>query len=177
MGELRHKICKTCPNTFITDDGGEENCPRCQVKKLKEEVVRAQQAEYDAKAAAEEAETARKGAFGYASDMEARAKGVEGDLAAMTAERDAQRKRVLLCTFGYDPSPSRCAVCSEMPDRCGGRRMEKLWAALRQWKCDECGGSGEYGERPDRTATVCPECEGVGRHPIARAALGGWKVG
>jgi hypothetical protein len=37
MGELRHRICKSCPNTFITDDESELDCPRCQVKELKAE--------------------------------------------------------------------------------------------------------------------------------------------
>lgn len=63
-----------------------------------------------------------------AENAESRAATAEkalGDLTtkheALTAERDAQRNRVLLCRFGYVPSGERCCVCSDF--HCAGREL------------------------------------------------------
>ena len=60
---------------------------------------------------------------------------------------------------------------------------EGMETALRQWKCDACGGSGEYLNKsiryPDDMGPAslveellpCKRCEQTGLHPIARQAL------
>lgn len=59
----------------------------------------------------------------------------------------------------------------------------RMREALEQWKCDACGGSGEYLNKAlhypaDMGAPVlhedmvpCKRCEGHGLHPLARTAL------
>lgn len=59
---------------------------------------------------------------------------------------------------------------------------ERLREALRQWKCDACGGSGKYLNRwmddkywppkPREELVECTRCKGSGLHPTAAAALG-----
>jgi DnaJ-class molecular chaperone len=53
-------------------------------------------------------------------------------------------------------------------------RIKALEQALREWKCRRCDGKGTtisgFGPRP-RDAITCPNCEGSGIDPIARAAL------
>jgi hypothetical protein len=54
-----------------------------------------------------------------------------------------------------------------------------LTAALREWKCPACGGSGKYQQRgfvPGTTEFAepivnCRKCNGSGQHPIATVAL------
>lgn len=52
-----------------------------------------------------------------------------------------------------------------------------LREALRKWKCDSCGGSGQYHNRwRDANGFVdemitCKRCGGSGLHPIAQEAL------
>jgi len=66
-------------------------------------------------------------------------------------------------------------------------KIEIALAALKQWKCPACGGSGKYehhGQRgefertgrelephPEHRITDCKKCGGDGLHPIARDAI------
>jgi len=53
------------------------------------------------------------------------------------------------------------------------KKLEILKAALEQWKCPACGGSGFYTgyshQAPE--GRLCSKCEGLGLHPVASAAL------
>lgn len=54
---------------------------------------------------------------------------------------------------------------------------EKAAAALREWKCDSCGGSGIYRQawskaHPEGFECTCKRCGGTKLHPVAAAALG-----
>lgn len=62
-------------------------------------------------------------------------------------------------------------------------QCEAMRSALAQWKCDACGGSGEYlnkrYEYPDDMGPAslieemvpCKRCDGHGLHPVARTTL------
>lgn len=52
-------------------------------------------------------------------------------------------------------------------------RIGELEAALLQWKCPSCGGSGDYLNRTKDGAgyVTCKVCNGRGLHPVAYAAL------
>jgi hypothetical protein len=46
------------------------------------------------------------------------------ELTRVVSEREAQRTRVLVCQFGYEPSGARCLVCSTL--KCAGRELVDL---------------------------------------------------
>ena len=53
-----------------------------------------------------------------------------------------------------------------------GSILATLIAALEQWKCPGCGGTGSYrGQEVAPGGIVCRKCDGHKLHPVAFAAL------
>lgn len=79
----------------------------------------------------------------------------------------------IICTYGVmgDNNQANLKLMIAAP---------QMFAALEQWKCPACGGSGIYQDKGFRGANKkvfiianvpCKKCGGNGLHPIANAAL------